>query len=80
MRGPEGTSLNPHLVACLLISALSGVAAAGLVMTAGWGGAFALLTYSFVGSGSLVAVTLVALPVAEPAPVVAERRDRRSLA
>ena len=76
--------MNPHLVACLLISALSGVAAAGLVMTAGWGGAVALLTYSFVGSGSLVAVSLAALPDAEPdaepAPIVSKRRESRALA
>ena len=76
--------MNPHLVTCLLISALSGVVAGGLVVTAGWGWAFALLAYSFVGSASLVAATMVLLPgeahEERHANVVAKRQDGRALA
>jgi hypothetical protein len=70
--------LNPHFVTCLLISALSGVVAAGLVATSGWGWPFALLAYSVTGSASLLLAAMVALPGAprterEP-PAVAERQ------
>jgi hypothetical protein len=61
--------VNPGLVACLIASILVGAAAAGLMLTAGWGWLAALAGYSFSGSVALVAATLAARPGERPVPV-----------
>jgi hypothetical protein len=69
--------VNPGLVACLIASILVGAAAAGLMLTAGWGWLAALVVYSFSGSLALVAATLAARPGERPVPVPARPALRK---
>jgi hypothetical protein len=54
--------LNPKLVTCLLGSAVIAATSATVVAVCGGGWLMALLAYSGVGSGSLLAATALTLP------------------
>jgi hypothetical protein len=72
------TSVNQGLVVCLVLSVMTGGAAAGLALATGWGWLAALLGYSLTGSTTLVAATLALRP-AEPRPVLLAVAEARGI-
>lgn len=54
--------MNPHLLVCLLVSALTGIGVAAVAVLAGWGAFPALLAYMATGSLGLLAAVSVSHP------------------
>ena len=66
--------MTRSLVICLLLSDLTGIAATGVALLAGWGWLAAFALYSMTGSASLVAA--LAVQVKAPLPIRARRNFR----
>lgn len=60
--------MTPRFVACLVASALIGLAAAVAALFAGWGWLLALLVYSVVGSVATLATAILSVPREPKAP------------